>query len=133
MSLMQMVHLKVLTESFYYLASIGIPVIEVYYNWSTKFYICSIATTLFMLLLINKYFRGTLNTKHFIIKQELLCSNKRRVYTFQLHSDIIYYYLLFFKLMNQCINPIRAGLNKPKLFLDGYFSMKKGVWRSKTL
>ena len=28
-------------------------------------------------------------------------------------------------------NPIRAGgLNQPALFSDGYFSMKKGVWRS---
>ena len=30
------------------------------------------------------------------------------------------------------LNPIRAGgLNQPALFSDGYFSMKKGVWRSK--
>ena len=30
------------------------------------------------------------------------------------------------------INPIRVGggLNQPALFSDGYFSMKKGVWRS---
>ena len=30
------------------------------------------------------------------------------------------------------VNPIRAGgLNQPALYSDGYFSMKKGVWRSK--
>ena len=31
------------------------------------------------------------------------------------------------------VNPIRVGgrLNQPALFSDDYFSMKKGVWRSK--
>ena len=31
------------------------------------------------------------------------------------------------------VNPIRAGggLNHPALFSDGYFSIRKGVWRSK--
>ena len=34
---------------------------------------------------------------------------------------------------NYLFNPIRlgGGLNQPALFSDGYFSMKKGVWRSK--
>ena len=39
----------------------------------------------------------------------------------------------FFDAEEDLINPISAGAQCAALFSKGYFSMKKGVWRSKIL